>query len=887
MNKNQFCISSILNFLIFLHPMYSQSPAFATDELILMLTQNDSPDEFIQGLSEEYTLLHQRVLFPQLNIHLFKLKNIPQDSLESACLRLMAKEEIKIAQTNHFLTTHRSVNLLPNDSLFQRQWNLHNTGQTGGAPDADVDAPEAWEITTGGISSHGDTLVVAVIDEGFNLSHPDINWRRNTQEIPQNGIDDDENGYIDDVLGWNAVNHTGDLPIDIHGTHISGIISAKGNNRKGVSGISWQSQILPVLGFQPGATLLKAESDVIAAYSYVYDLRKQYNESQGDRGAFIVATNTAFGVASAPEDHPIWCALYDSLGALGIMNMVATPNSNVNIDEQPDVPSNCPSPYLIAVTSTGKNDQRSPRAFGKTHVDIGAPGDSILSTGLGQGYSLLTGTSMATPHVAGAMALMMSAAPSPLLALYKNNPAEYAQIFRQILLSSVDTLADLIDVTASGGRLNLHQAVLGVLDFSDSLSNCPQPYFVKAESLTDSSISLGWKGEENALYRIRIREQGTTQWDSTLSSSSELHLKQLRACTLYEIQVKSLCVEDSSSYIASKFVKTQGCCEAPTITDILQEAVGMAEIRWKPVFAADSYWVELRPEIGLLGSQELLNDTVLVINELEPCTDYSLRLASFCSGTAIDTATYTFRSLGCGICVEGPYCGLKGNTRSIAGSDTEWIDSVSIDGTFFGSGDNGGLGSFFDSLSVLLIPGKAIPIRLVPGFSQAAFRQAWRIWIDLNQNGSFEEPGETVFQPKENYLGPVIDSMLIPLTAIPGQTRMRIAMRYLDPPPLCGEFVNGEVEEYCVMIDKLISREDPIKPVFQIYPNPAFSTIKVESEEFFQHIQVWSIQGKLLKEIELLPSTQFHLPLEGLASGIYVLRVNGNRPLGKELFVKH
>ncbi len=886
MNKNHFCISFILNFLIILHPLLGQSPECVTDELILMLAHNDSPDELIQGLSEEYTLVHQRVLSPQLNIHLFKLSNIRQESLESACLRLMAKEEIKIAQTNHYLTTHRSVNLFPNDTLFQRQWNLHNTGQTSGTPDADVDAPEAWEITTGGISSHGDTLVVAVIDEGFNLAHPDINWRRNTQEIPNNGIDDDQNGYIDDYLGWNAVTHTGDLPIDIHGTHISGIVSARANNEIGVSGITWQSQILPVLGFQPGATLLKAESDVIAAYSYVYDLRKQYNESQGDRGAFIVATNTAFGVQSDPEDHPIWCALYDSLGALGIMNMVATPNSNVNIDEQPDVPSNCPSPYLISVTSTGKNDQRSPRAYGKTHVDIAAPGDSILSTGLGQGYSLLTGTSMATPHVAGAMALMLSAAPSPLLAQYKNNPEEYARVFREILLSSVDSLAALTDITASAGRLNLHQAVLGVLSLSDSLSSCPQPYFVEAGNLTDSSIFLSWKGAENTLYRIRIREEGVITWDSIQSSSLAILLTQLQACTTYEIQVRSLCSEDSSTYTESKFVTTQGCCEAPIITDILQEDLGLAEIRWNAVFAADSYWVELRPEDSLLRKQQIVSDTLLILNELEPCTDYSLRLASFCSGTAIDTATYTFRSLGCGICVEGPYCGLKGNTRSIAGSDTEWIDSVSIDGTFFGSGDNGGLGSFFDSLSVLLIPGKAIPIRLVPGFSQAAFRQAWRIWIDLNQNGSFEEPGEAVFQPRENFLGPVIDSLLIPLTAIPGQTRMRIAMRYLDPPPLCGEFVNGEVEEYCVMIDKLISREDPIKPVFQIYPNPASTAILVESEELFHHIQVWSIQGKLIQERTIFPSTQLQLPLEGLTSGIYVLQVQGKNPLGKTLFVK-
>jgi len=137
---------------------------------------------------------------------------------------------ILLAQRNHQVQLRVTI---PNDPNFaNEQWSLNNTGQNGGTPDADIDAVEAWDITTGGWTVQYDTIVVAVIDDGFQISHPDLqqNIFRNWNEIPGNNVDDDQNGYVDDINGWNAYNNSGTLQSNTHGTHVAGIIGAVGNN---------------------------------------------------------------------------------------------------------------------------------------------------------------------------------------------------------------------------------------------------------------------------------------------------------------------------------------------------------------------------------------------------------------------------------------------------------------------------------------------------------------------------------------------------------------------------------------------------------------------------------------------------------------------------------
>ncbi|RMG67695.1 MAG: peptidase, partial [Bacteroidetes bacterium] len=168
-----------------------------------------------------------------------------------------------LAQFNHILTLREAPLLTPNDPEFPQQWALHNTGQQGGTPGADIDALAAWDLATGGPTGLGDTVVIAVIDEGIDLSHPDLPLWKNRQEIPGNGLDDDQNGYIDDYDGWNAYAGNGQLPNNSHGTHVSGITAAKGDNGLGITGINWDAQVMPIAGASGNEAL------VVSAYGYV------------------------------------------------------------------------------------------------------------------------------------------------------------------------------------------------------------------------------------------------------------------------------------------------------------------------------------------------------------------------------------------------------------------------------------------------------------------------------------------------------------------------------------------------------------------------------------------------------------------------------------------
>ena len=438
---------------------FAQQKNYVDGELIIQLKKSAS----LQGFKDAFRsidLQNIRLLSKRMNIWLFTY-NTDKVSSDDLLFLVRQNKDVNIVQFNHYVQSRSSGSIIqsfPDDPMFNQQWALNNTGQTGGTPDADIDAPEAWDITTGGMTVTGDTIVVAIVDGGCDLNHQDLNYWYNYAEIPNNGIDDDNNGYIDDYRGWNAYDNNGNIPSDFHGTHVSGIAAAHGNNALGVSGVNWNTKVMPV------AASSGTEAIVVAGYGYVLEMRARYNETNGAEGAFVVSTNSSFGIDyGQPEDYPIWCAMYDSMGVQGILSCAATANLNINIDIEGDIPTACPSPFLIAVTNTTNNDLRnSGAAYGLETIDLGAPGTSILSTIPGNTYGNLTGTSMATPHVAGAVALMFAGADSSLMATYKSDPAAGALLFKDYLLNTVDVIPALEGITVSGGRLNVYNAVLAV-----------------------------------------------------------------------------------------------------------------------------------------------------------------------------------------------------------------------------------------------------------------------------------------------------------------------------------------------------------------------------------------------------------------------------------------
>jgi subtilisin family serine protease len=322
----------------------------------------------------------------------------------------------------------------PNDPQYGSQWDLENVSQTGGVADADIDASAAWDVTTGSGST-----IVAVIDTGVDYTHPDLagNMWVNTGEVAGDGIDNDGNGYVDDVYGYDFINHDSD-PYDDqgHGTHVAGTIGAEGDNGIGISGINWDVQIM-ALKFL-GADGSGSQSDAIEAILYAVH-----------NGAQVI--NASWG------GDPYSQALFDALSQArdaGTIFVTAAGNGDIfgngiDNDTTPFYPANYDLDNIVSVAATDANDFLATFSnYGATTVDIAAPGVDILSTLPGGGYGLNSGTSMATPHVAGVIALVRDLHPE----------WTYDQVIQQVL-STVDPLPQLVGLVATGGRLNAAAAV--------------------------------------------------------------------------------------------------------------------------------------------------------------------------------------------------------------------------------------------------------------------------------------------------------------------------------------------------------------------------------------------------------------------------------------------
>jgi subtilisin family serine protease len=410
-----------------------------------------------------------------------------------------ASPQVEYAEPDYEVTLAQSA-LAPNDPGYPNMYGLDNTGQTGGISDADIDAPEAWSATTG----KPDTAV-AVIDTGVDINHPDLNaniWT-NPDEIAGNGIDDDGNSYVDDVHGWDFANDDASVfdsaADDKHGTHVAGTIAAEGNNGVGVAGVTWQAKIMPLKFISPGKGYV---SDAAEALRYAVDEGvKISNHSYGYYdycgGCFSKTLRDAVDYA-AGEGHLVVAAAMN-----GGSDWVGDDN-----DQTPVYPASHQGANVISVAASDQRDTLTSFSnYGATSVDLAAPGQSIYSTYPNNTYGNGTGTSMATPHVAGVAALVEA-----------QNPDFDAAGIKDRILESVDKKASLEGRTVSGGRLNAARA-FGVAPMITTWG--PRPNARIRDRTPIIRVTVEDDETELTADRIELHIDGDQKWGFTYDQTND------------------------------------------------------------------------------------------------------------------------------------------------------------------------------------------------------------------------------------------------------------------------------------------------------------------------------------------------------------------------------
>lgn len=787
----------------------SQQAKTVTGEAIIRLYSTADVDSFSRSAQSAFGINGgfgiSRCLVPAMNIWLVHF-NSEVYSLEEALYLLRKDVDVLIAQANHVIEER----ILPDDPFFELQWHHEQ------ASDHDIDTPLAWDITTGGANALGHDIVVCVVEiNGSQWNTADIaeNHWVNLNEIPSNGVDDDANGYVDDYNGWNASTGDDNIGAGDHGTRVSSMIGAKGNNTLGITGVNWDVKLMQVQ--ISGSN----EAAAIEGYAYPLAMRRLYNQSGGTEGAFVVATNSSWGTDNGQAaDAPLWCAMYDSLGIEGVLSCGSTTNNNVNVDEVGDLPTGCPSDYLVSVARTNSQDVRAGGGYGITTIDLAAPGDAVYLAN-NSNYGNTTGTSFSSPCVAGAIALIYSAPCTSVAEQSISAPAFTAMQIKEALLSGVDTTSQLLAELVSGGRLNVWNSLQQVLSVCDN-SMCSTPFGVTVHQVAGTNYDVSWSASSAALsFELRYRIAGDLIWTTVSTSTQSLSINNLETCTEYEIQVMSMCDGDSSGWSNAVNFLTDGCCENPNGIVVTSNSGSLVTLEWTSVLAASGYMVSVFDSAGIEVVNTSVTDNTVTLDQLQNCSPYFVYVYTICTGFPPPPVPLSFFTAGCNDCALVEVCTASST------STEEFIQLVSLGLIYRESeSDNGYV--FVTDQTTDLIRGESYPITLSPGYASGQYNENFRVWMDLNSDGDFEDFDELVFDAPQPTQQQISGDIFIPESAGLGSVRMRVGMAYTpstssQEPESCGVWNFGEVEDYCVNIIASVNIAAVSSTTEILFPVPA------------------------------------------------------------------
>jgi subtilisin family serine protease len=422
-----FSSSSLFSVQTFASPKFRSNaqPSFVQGQALVKVDSKQSTGGLL-ALQDKIKAkaIHNFSIVPDLYLYQFD----PSADVLEVVRQFKAHKVVVYAEPNYI---YRTAVEEVNDPDFAKLWGLENNSQTGGKIDADINALPMWNLQRG-----SKNIVIGITDTGMDYTHPDLlaNVWTNPGEIKDNGKDDDQNGYVDDIHGVNAIKKNGN-PMDdnVHGTHVAGTIGAVGNNGQGISGVAQNIQMIPCkfLSSRGAGTT----SDALKCLEYFAVLKSRpYNPVN------IVATNNSWGGGGRSQ------ALLDAIKAhekLGILFVAAAGNDSANNDVTDSYPANYDVGNIVSVAATDHNDRLATFSnYGRKKVHIAAPGVKIWSTTLGHSYGELSGTSMATPHVTGLIAIIAS----------QFNSLSFQGI-KNLLLAGGQKIAATTNTTISGRRI--------------------------------------------------------------------------------------------------------------------------------------------------------------------------------------------------------------------------------------------------------------------------------------------------------------------------------------------------------------------------------------------------------------------------------------------------
>ncbi|HQV50894.1 MAG: S8 family serine peptidase [Flavobacteriales bacterium] len=796
----------VLSFLV-PNSARSQGPSIVPGDIMIMLTPGANVNQIVTDLEAikgiPTGLRVEGIISEPMRAWLLHFDAVDID--QNLMLRELRRHPlVQLAQNNHVVKDR----IVPNDTQYAQQWHHQN-----------IDSETAWDISTGGVTATGDTIVVCIIEDA-DLPHADLigNAWFNHAEIPNNSIDDDGNGYVDDFRGWNTPGGNDDVYGGGHGTQVAGMIGASGNNSIGVAGANWNVKMMVVDygGVQ--------EAAVVAAYTYPWVMRRRYNQSNGAEGAFVVATNASWGVDGGdPADAPLWCAIYDSLGAQGVLNCGATSNSNVNIDVIGDLPTACASDFMISVTATNASDNRTFSGYGLTTIDVGAPGEDVRTTSQGDGYGSTSGTSFASPLTAGVIGLLYSAPCSSLMSLVSGDPEAGALYIRQVLFDGTEQVGNLAGQTVTGGRISAGNSIQLIMN---GCGTCPSPYNLAAANPLIGEATMSWSSTAGTVFDLQYRPVGTPTWELVSGlTSPQYTASDILACIQYEFQVRVDCGSEMSEFSSSYVFLSEGCCSVPSSLALTSTTANSAVVSWPGVAAAVTYDLQY----ALQGTTDWtivpgLTTTPYTLPGLDGCTPYQVQIRSTCSGEQSDWSdALLFTTADCGDCVDLSYC------PSAGGTDEEFIESVAVGGISNTSGNDGGYGDFSGQSTPMYI-GQTYSITLTPGYSGFQYGEWFSVYMDFNADGIFNVL-ERVYNATATTTAAITGDITIPLTALPGIVRMRVIMQYQSEIASGCEatFEFGEVEDYCVLLTGDVGVDQIAEgTTINVFPAPADAEVIFE-----------------------------------------------------------